>query len=652
MRMDSSNRSQMVSMLKRNQGVTSSTTSTLHTPVGTFYGGDVLEGFAADAEYLGKPKKETSYDHGFYKLCKLDNVYIFEIMNDSNLSIPLMTLKDLNKIIFSKMKLGKACDIYHLTVEHLRYCGDSARRHVLTFINMVLTNINYLSCPQIKLGVGTAVYKGKNKPKTLSNSYRRITVSPILGAIIDYYIDPIAEATFRLQQSPDQLGFTSGISYLLAAIQRGECQRWAVDQKKTCFGVSLDGEAAFPSVERSIQIRQLYSAGERDGLLAYSKCTYANTECHLKLHGKLSRRIQESKGNRQGHVRASGHFKAYINPCLLSLGSSNLGFPIGTELTSVVCVADDAYLMSDSPSGLQGSLDIMSHYASRHHLTFNADKTKIVVTGSKQDMLFFKETSPWTLNGKKISVVDSNDHLGIIVAGMHEEQLNVDKNIVKCRTSMFALLGQAFAYKCMMSPLAQVHIWRICNLPVLLSGLSALPIRPTNLKALDVFHRKVLRGFLKLSQSSPIPSLYFLLGELPIEGVLHLRTLGLFYNLWSNPQLTVHNTVKYILKMCQTNSTTWSNHLRLICQQYQLPCPLQLLQSPAWSKEQWTSYVKTKITIWHENNLRSASRTNSKMLYLNTDLLGLSGRPHPALLNISCTQDVKKATHASQISYL
>ena len=30
------------------------------------------------------------------------------------------------------------------------------------------------------------------------------------------------------------------------------------------------------------------------------------------------------------------------------------------------------------------------------------------------------------------------------------------------------------------------------------------------------------------------------------------------------------------------------------------------------------------------------------MLYLNTDLLGLSGRPHPALLNISCTQDVKK----------
>ena len=141
------------------------------------------------------------------------------------------------------------------------------------------------------------------------------------------------------------------------------------------------------------------------------------------------------------------------------------------------------------------------------------------------------------------------------------------QNIVKCRTSLFAMLGQAFAYKCMLSPLAQVHIWRTCNLPVLLSGLSALPIRPTNIRALETFHKKILRGFLKLSQASPIPALHFLLGELPVEWVLHLRTMGLFYNLWSNPQVSVHSTVKYILKMWRSKSTTGSNHLKLISQQ-------------------------------------------------------------------------------------
>ena len=116
----------------------------------------------------------------------------------------------------------------------------------------------------------------------MANSYRRITVTPILGAIIDYYIDPVAEHIFKQVQSPDQLGFSAGVSYLLAAVQRGECQRWAVYNNLTCFGVSLDGEAAFPSVERDIQVRELYAAGERGDYLKYSRNTYVNTEFHLK----------------------------------------------------------------------------------------------------------------------------------------------------------------------------------------------------------------------------------------------------------------------------------------------------------------------------------------------------------------------------------
>ena len=198
------------------------------------------------------------------------------------------------------MKAGKACDVYHLTVEHLRHCGSQAQQQILSYINRILKNIYYLSCPQIKLGLGTPIYKAKKKPLAMSSSHRRITVSPVLGAIIDYYLDPIAESVFRPVQSPDQLGFSSGLSYLLAVIQRGECQRWAIDQKMTCFGVSLDGESAFPSVERDIQVRELYAIGERGDVLQYSRNTYRNTECHMKLENKLSRKIVENKGRGMG----------------------------------------------------------------------------------------------------------------------------------------------------------------------------------------------------------------------------------------------------------------------------------------------------------------------------------------------------------------
>ena len=136
-----------------------------------------------------------------------------------------MSFEDLENILNKDMKLRKACDIYKLTykltVEHLPYAGHQAKLIILRLLNDILKNIYYLTCPQAKKGLSTAVYKGKWKPVAEANSYRRITVTPQIGSIIDRYIDPMAENIFLKVQSQDQLGFTRGISYLLAAVERG-----------------------------------------------------------------------------------------------------------------------------------------------------------------------------------------------------------------------------------------------------------------------------------------------------------------------------------------------------------------------------------------------------------------------------------------------
>ena len=169
---------------------------------------------------------------------------------------------------------------------------------------------------------------------------------------------------------------------------------------------------------------------------------------------------------------------------------------------------------------------------------FNADKTKIVVTGSRHDMNYYQDISPWSLQGKRIKVVTDNEHLGVVVSGVQEEQKNCDVNISNCRKSLFSLLGPALSYKCKLSPRVQIHLWRVYSLPVLLSGLAALPVRPSDIRPMQIFHNKVLRGFLKQSPCSPVPSLYFLCGELPLEARLHIELLTLF-----------HNVIKY-LKLC------------------------------------------------------------------------------------------------------
>ena len=616
----------------------------LNTPLGTYKGQNTLEGFAADAELLGQPVgEENNFDNYFYKLCKMDNCYIFEFKGNDSVKIPEMRIEDLLSILNKEMKLKKACDIYKLTTEHLRYAGPDALSIILRLLNSIINNIYYLTCPQVKIGLSTMVYKGKKKPKSEANSWRRITVTPQLGSIIDRYIDPMGEFIFRKVQSQGQLGFTENVSYLLAALERGECQRYALDTKRTCFGVTFDGQAAFPSVDRDILIRELHSCGETGDLLNYSKNTYQNTVSHLKQDGKLSRQFREFKGSRQGHKKASGHFKSYINPCITTANSSELGFWIGPICVSCVCVADDTLVLSDDARKLQGLINIVGHYGKRYRLTFGPAKTKVTVTGSRQDMSYYQDIGIWSLYGKKLEVTENNDHLGLIVSGTDEELKNVDKCIDSARKILFSLLGNIFSYKCKLSPSVLHHVWTLYVSPILRSGLSALPIRPPIAKVMTSFHHKILRGILKLSPWSPVAPLYFLLGELPVEAVLHMDLLTLFWNVWANPQTKIHEITKYLLMVTGSNSHTWAAHLRVLFQLYLLPDPLTLMSSPLWSKSRWKMMIKSAIISHHESSLRKAAEGNYKLLFFNVQTIGLTGRNHPVLSGVTKTQEVVRS---------
>ena len=166
----------------------------LHTPSGDYYfGNEILEGFANDAELLGKSVEEApQYDNHFYRLCIQDNPFIFYFKTENSMKIPKVSMEDLSTIVNKEMKRGKASDIYKLTAEHLKNAGDKAMKAVLNLINDIIENIEYLACPQIKVGLSTAVFKGKRKPVSKSSSYRRITVTPQIGSILDRFVDPIA----------------------------------------------------------------------------------------------------------------------------------------------------------------------------------------------------------------------------------------------------------------------------------------------------------------------------------------------------------------------------------------------------------------------------------------------------------------------------
>ena len=99
--------------------------------------------------------------------------------------------------------------------------------------------------------------------------------------------------------------------------------------------------------------------------------------------------------------------------------------------------------------------------------------------------------------------------------------------------------------------------------------------------------------------------------------------------------------------MTYVTPCSWAIQLRHISKMYDLDDPLDCLKKDPPSKPIYQEHILTKITAFHERELRLAAsknkdEPNSKMKYLNVSLLGLRGKLHPAVTNVFTTHSVKK----------
>ena len=235
----------------------------IETLCGKYYGNNILEGFCSNTEVLCNEDMayNAKYNRSFYDMCIQDNLIIFDITSHEQVKVPHTTMINLKDILHKKLKLGKACDVFKLSVEHIRFSGDATLTQLLRLLNMIIDNISYLSEPQLNTAIASVVYKAKDKVKTNHKSYRLVRVSPMIGRLVDEHIRPTLVATTKPKQNPNQYGFTENITYLMGAIQRHECEKFCLDMKKTYFCCSLDCDSTFEVVTRTIQTRELFTSG-------------------------------------------------------------------------------------------------------------------------------------------------------------------------------------------------------------------------------------------------------------------------------------------------------------------------------------------------------------------------------------------------------
>ena len=80
----------------------------------------------------------------------------------------------------------------------------------------------------------TPIYKKHGKPIHDPNPYRRITITSVIGKILEKYILQTAFAKIESGQNPLQKGFTKGTSATTAALMFTEALAEARDTKQPC----------------------------------------------------------------------------------------------------------------------------------------------------------------------------------------------------------------------------------------------------------------------------------------------------------------------------------------------------------------------------------------------------------------------------------
>ena len=131
-----------------------------------------------------------------------------------------------------------------------------------------------------------------------------------------------------------------------------------------------------------------------------------------------------------------------------------------------------------------------------------ACKTKITVVGSDVDTTYYMDVLPWKMDNNTVAIVEDTEHLGQTVIGCRQEEKNVDQRLIKGRGIIFKLLGPAFPFKCLLSPVFNLYLFRTFVCSILRSGLTTFVLREKILGPLTVFERKTLRSILKLSKTS------------------------------------------------------------------------------------------------------------------------------------------------------
>ena len=262
--------------------------------------------------------------------------------------------------------------------------------------------------------------KDKRKSLSMSDNYRSIALSSIVGKVLDKII--LTKHLDVLSTSNLQFGFKNGHSTTQCTFVLEEVINEYSNNDSLVYCVLLDASKAFDRLHYVKLFYLLLSKGFCPTLCKLLISMYTQQQLVVKWNGSVSTSLRCSNGVKQGGVLSPTLFCIYMDELISSLRSSQIGCHIGNLYAGALAYADDLTLLAPNLRAIQKMLSICEQFAEEYSVLYNPKKSVLLIEGRGANDI----NVGISLNGIPIRREDSCKHLGVEI-GVNSNKLNVNR---------------------------------------------------------------------------------------------------------------------------------------------------------------------------------------------------------------------------------
>ena len=327
--------------------------------------------------------KDPALTAGNVECCNKVEAEMNNLMREKEL-LPPSTVLDkpfsVSEVYFGirQLKIGKSCGLDGISNEILRTAPPEFTYLLTLAFNLLLKSSHYPS----QWATGVIVTLHKSGELEDPNNYRGITLNSCLSKLFTLLLNN--RLTLYCEEvgliSYNQIGFRKGFRTADHVLTLKTIVDQSFANGKKLYVCFVDFRKAYDTVWRNGLFLKLLRGGVSAQFTKLIKDMYSRLQMCVSLQSGISYPFQSKVGLKQGCNLSPLLFNIFINDlsnkiisgCNIDIDAPLLNdTPIGSLL-----YADDLVILSESPQGLQNSLNLLDDYTKEWFLEVNPTKTK------------------------------------------------------------------------------------------------------------------------------------------------------------------------------------------------------------------------------------------------------------------------------------